>query len=62
MHKHPTPIVIKQHITAALIQNGANIDSATMTKVFAAIDEGMAAANTAWDKHLEDLKGWTGNV
>lgn len=61
MHTHPTPVVIKQHITAALIQRGASIDSVTMAKVYEAIDEGMADANTAWDKYLEDLKGWTDN-
>lgn len=61
MHKHPTPVVIKQHITAALIERGASIDSVTMSKVYEAIDEGMADANIAWDKHLEDTKGWTNN-
>lgn len=62
MHKHPTPVVIKQHIMAALIQRGASIDSVTMSKVFEAIDEGMADANAAWDKHAEDMKGWLDNV
>lgn len=61
MHTHPTPVVIKQHILTALIERGAAIDSITMSKVFEAIDEGMADASIAWDKHLEELKEWGDN-
>lgn len=57
-NKHPAPVLIKYNIMAAMVQAGKDVDSITMSKMFAALDEGMAAAHAAHDKIMGIDNEW----
>jgi len=55
MHKHPVPARIKYHVMEKMIEFGSDVDSATMNKMFKALEEGIKAANLHHDQMMESL-------